>query len=209
MKINHRITIPNPEKTARIPSISDSDAVLTKEECNAILQIMETHERLTLGLVSSGGTGDGKFRLNTDYRVVHTADILEEEMPWLYEKVSALVHRFNNEFKFDLYGLLDDILFMRYDEPTEELPASHFSWHPDLGESYTALRKFSIVIGLSDTDAYEGGEFEYFEDGVQHYGKIPQGTAVAFPAYINHRVLPITKGRRCSLVIFVIGPRFR
>jgi PKHD-type hydroxylase len=207
MDIKSRLTIPDPGTLTSVPVISDSPSVLTKQECDDLIAMMQEHERLELGKVGNGT----KYNYNVDirHRVVRSADILEQDAPWLYEKVTTLIHQFNKEFRFDLYGLLDDIIFMRYDEPSEDLPAGHFNWHPDAGAGYTAMRKFSIVIGLSDEADYEGGEFEYFYGGIESFGKIPQGMAVAFPSYINHRVLPITKGRRCSLVIFVIGPRFR
>lgn len=205
MQIPPRLTLPDTNTLTEVPTISDSENFLTSDECDAIVALMQDHERLELGKIGRGN----RYRLDTDFRIVRSVDILDTEAPWLYEKMADLTMKFNKEFKFDLYGLLDDIIFMRYDEPTEDLGAGHFKWHTDAGSMYTAMRKFSIVVGLSDPDSYEGGEFEYFHGGVQSYGKIPKGTAVAFPCYVNHRVLPITKGRRCSLVTFVIGPRPR
>jgi len=35
------------------------------------------------------------------------------------------------------------------------------------------------------------------------------GNAVAFPAYIAHRVLPVSAGRRHALVAWIHGPGFR
>jgi len=35
------------------------------------------------------------------------------------------------------------------------------------------------------------------------------GSVIAFPSYINHKVSPVTKGLRKSLVAWVSGPRWR
>ena len=36
-----------------------------------------------------------------------------------------------------------------------------------------------------------------------------KGTIIIFPSFIRHRVTPVTKGVRKSLVVWVDGPRFR
>jgi len=36
-----------------------------------------------------------------------------------------------------------------------------------------------------------------------------RGTAIIFPAYVMHRVRPITRGVRRSLVAWVSGPPYR
>ena len=36
-----------------------------------------------------------------------------------------------------------------------------------------------------------------------------QGTAIFFPSYMEHAVVPVTKGTRYSLVCWVLGPNFR
>lgn len=67
------------------------------------------------------------------------------------------------------------------------------------------VRKLSLTIILNDD--FEGGEFEFHnnhspikENGV--------GTAIVFPSYLVHRVRPITKGTRYSLVSWFCGEPF-
>ena len=55
-------------------------------------------------------------------------------------------------------------------------------------------------------DDYEGGEFEFFLDDIQIKNEI--GTVIVFPSYFLHRVNPVTKGTRYSLVAWFRGPKF-
>jgi PKHD-type hydroxylase len=53
---------------------------------------------------------------------------------------------------------------------------------------------------------YEGGEFEFFDD--KRLIKEKTGTVIVFPSYIVHRVRPVTKGIRYSLVVWFCGEPF-
>ena len=90
----------------------------------------------------------------------------------------------------------------------------HFEYHQD-GNGFTRhsnnnkythnkTRKLSMSIILNDD--FEGGEFEFFEKGVV---KSKRGTIIVFPSYMLHRVRPVTKGTRYSLVAWFNGNPFR
>ena len=75
------------------------------------------------------------------------------------------------------------------------------------------VRKLSMTVLLNDT--YEGGEFEFMT-----YNKgecnttIPTefsmaGSVIVFPSGMEHRVRPVTKGIRYSLVNWFVGPPVR
>ena len=73
-------------------------------------------------------------------------------------------------------------------------------------------RKLSVVVQLSEPEDYEGGVFE-IDDVVRPYPLNtslfqPRGSILIFPSYIKHRVLPVTKGVRRSLVTWYNGPKF-
>ena len=73
-------------------------------------------------------------------------------------------------------------------------------------------RKLSMVIQLSDPKDYEGGILEIHAN--EHYPPPPdelkrRGTIVVFPSFLRHRVIPVTKGVRYSLVAWIEGPHFR
>ncbi|HXS81027.1 MAG TPA: 2OG-Fe(II) oxygenase, partial [Gammaproteobacteria bacterium] len=83
-----------------------------------------------------------------------------------------------------------------------------YDWHTDFA-GIRPLRKLSISIQLSRAEDYEGGELELL------YGNQPQkldktrGTLIAFPSFMLHRVMPVTRGTRWSLVAWVVGARWR
>lgn len=59
------------------------------------------------------------------------------------------------------------------------------------------VRKLSMSILLNDK--FEGGEFEFINESKVN---IKKGCAVIFPSWIPHRVNPVTKGVRYSLVVW-------
>ena len=67
----------------------------------------------------------------------------------------------------------------------------------------------TIVIN----DDYEGGHFETM---VLDHGKVVKtkvqatpGSAIIFPSNTQHRVTPVTKGIRYSVVVWFAGPPFK
>jgi PKHD-type hydroxylase len=73
-----------------------------------------------------------------------------------------------------------------------------------------APRKLSMAMLLSDPSEFEGGEFQVktTSDDVQTL-EVKKGRAWFFPSYMLHRVTPVTKGVRRSLVLWVGGPQFK
>ena len=66
----------------------------------------------------------------------------------------------------------------------------------------------SLSVQLSDAADYDGGGLEFAAHGeLREARRI--GTAVAFPAFLHHRVQPVRRGIRRSLVAWGHGPMFR
>ena len=53
----------------------------------------------------------------------------------------------------------------------------------------------------------EGGELQFF--GQQILTKEKTGTVIVFPSYMVHKVNPVTKGTRYSLVAWFVGEPFQ
>ena len=91
----------------------------------------------------------------------------------------------------------------------------HYDWHHDTSFAGVApyCRKLSFILQLSDSDEYEGGDFEldpdYRDDNFTKEELRAKGTAIVFPSFYKHRVTPVTKGVRRSLVAWAEGPKFR
>ena len=64
---------------------------------------------------------------------------------------------------------------------------------------------------LNDTSEYKGGKFQFNEGTEKNAVDVPQirGRMILFPSFMIHRVTPVTKGVRKSLVVWVLGPKFR
>jgi PKHD-type hydroxylase len=74
-----------------------------------------------------------------------------------------------------------------------------------------------MTCQLRDGSEYEGGELEFdfrnydpnMRDESKHIKKIkqilPKGSIVVFPSFVWHRVKPVTKGTRYSLVMWSLG----
>ena len=70
-------------------------------------------------------------------------------------------------------------------------------------------RKLTLSLQLSDGSAYEGCDLEARAAYPTDVAPRERGTLVAFRANVLHRVTPITRGVRKSLVIWAAGPEYR
>ena len=64
---------------------------------------------------------------------------------------------------------------------------------------------------LSDPQDYEGGNFEIQNSGAtkkQLFEMKKKGSVIIFPSFLQHRVTPVTKGKRLSLTGWAIGAKF-
>lgn len=73
-------------------------------------------------------------------------------------------------------------------------------------------RKLSCSIQLSNPLDYDGSDLE-LENVDEEYPPVNdirmQGTSIYFPSFIYHKVTPITRGTRYSLVAWFDGPKWR
>jgi hypothetical protein len=89
---------------------------------------------------------------------------------------------------------------MMYNRFGTDFSDRDFSWHCDAGK--TDSRLISIVAYLTEPDQFEGGTFEMKVDDTVISRRYRAGYAVAFPSkQLEHRVTPVTKGTRRSLVL--------
>lgn len=123
---------------------------------------------------------------------------------WVFDRLATVINEVNNGyFNFDLSAMEQGLQFTQY-----IAPGQHYEWHIDRGMN-VGIRKLSVTVQLSDPNDYEGGELEL------KFGKDPvvfereRGMACIFPSYVLHRVKPVTKGERFSLVAWVSGPPFK
>ena len=64
-----------------------------------------------------------------------------------------------------------------------------------------------MTLLLSPEDQFEGGDLEVSSPG--KFAKLKQGHAIIFASFLNHRVKPVTRGIRQSLVMWFGGTPFK
>ena len=111
-------------------------------------------------------------------------------------------------YNFNLSTLYENIQYTEYSSDYK----GHYGWHMDINGDYPFnLRKISVSIQLSSPDEYEGGDLEIFNGTKLDTPFIvpkTRGTICIFPSFLLHRVTPIIKGTRRSLVVWVGGSHF-
>lgn len=145
---------------------------------------------------------------------------IDAEFEYYNDKILSIGEKVNEQiFNLDLNTSMDP----QYTVYSEGM---HFDWHPDgpfgildargLNCIPNSLewRKLTCVTALTDGDAYEGGDFQIINpssgpDHCIHTIRMDAGSMIFFPAYSAHKVLPVTKGIRKTLVHWFCGPRWR
>jgi PKHD-type hydroxylase len=128
----------------------------------------------------------------------------DENSLWLYDRIQTMVLEANEIWQFQLNSIIDSIQYTEYYDN-----GGHYGWHMDIGPHPINHRKISITIQLSNPDEYEGGDLELWTGIGQVLAPRSQGCAVLFPSFIQHRVTPVTKGTRKSLVLWVGGGSYK
>jgi len=126
----------------------------------------------------------------------------------IWEKIKNAIAQCNaNYFKFDLTGCYEPGQLTLYSGSEQE----YYDWHIDSGfQIDTAPRKLSMSLLLNDTSDFEGGELMVKTcHDVGFALEQKKGRAWFFPSHTFHKVTPVTKGIRRSLVLWIGGPPFR
>ena len=119
--------------------------------------------------------------------------------------------RINNNASWNFN--IDTIEPLQYGEYNK---SQEYGWHVDQhNEPYSDRRVRKISFSVFINDDYTGGEFDLelhspsIKTRYETFSKLPLNTALFFQSDYWHRVRPVTKGVRKSLVGWVLGPEFR
>jgi PKHD-type hydroxylase len=180
-------------------------ASLSDGQVQSIIDIGDQYPTANAGLGFDGATQNNGTR-SSEIRWINVHDGTSKfvvDTLWYYINEAN-----RNAFGFDI-NYLPDIQYTKY---TAEQNGK-YDWHCDTFWANPSAfdRKLSVVIQLTDPSEYEGGDFELDPQ----YAQVPadqiraKGSVLVFPSFLNHRVTPVTKGERRSLVSWVQGPKFR
>jgi len=129
----------------------------------------------------------------------------EPEHKWLYERVWAAAQQCNRLFfNVEISTVEPNLQLGRYDSSDR----GFYDWHTDFS-GFRPLRKISISVQLSRPEDYDGGDLELLFASRPAQLEKARGTFIAFPSFVLHRVTPVTRGTRWSLVAWILGNRWR
>lgn len=179
----------------------------SEDDCKKIVALGQTFKPQEATVILDENKIDNSIRRST----VRWVPRFEPRCFTLFQTVKALFEEANSQvFGFDL-TCLSEIQFTEYHSDVQ----GKYGWHRDIvwvARNTKVQRKLSMVIQLSKPKNYEGGRLELdFEDkDVAIPDKmLDQGSVIIFPSFTKHRVTPVTKGTRYSLVSWHAGPPFR
>ena len=71
------------------------------------------------------------------------------------------------------------------------------------------IRKISMTCLLSDPSEFTGGDLMFSDAVAEKPLQLKQGQAIFFASFLRHKVAPVKKGVRKSLVMWFGGPPFK
>ena len=154
-----------------------------------------------------GGGESGQY--DTKKRVTTISWIPFNKMPEMYQQVENQLSIINlNHFGFDGVRLTEPAQFTEYPKK------GFYDWHMDLNafgaNGQNPIRKISMTCLLSDPKDFTGGELMFSDaGGDQKPLDLKQGQAIFFASFLRHKVAPVKKGIRRSMVMWFGGPPFK
>ena len=191
--------------------------------CDDIIKYGLSHSE---SLARTGGYGNRELTKDEirDMKRKRNSDLVWLNDPWIYRELHPYIHQANRaagwNFEWDRSASCQ---FTKYKLN------QYYDWHCDgwdkpyekQGPEHGKIRKLSMTCQLTDGSEYEGGELEFdfrnydphMRDESKHLRQakeiLPKGSIIVFPSFVWHRVKPVTKGVRYSLVMWNLGYPFR
>lgn len=119
---------------------------------------------------------------------------------WLQQRLELLLQTVNQRYFHFQLSRLSSLQLLAYG------PGDFFELHADLGPGDASSRKLSLIVFLSPREDYAGGELLLGAQG-RPVEQVP-GHALVFPSYLVHRITPVTRGQRLTLVGWAHGRPF-
>jgi len=180
--------------------VETTTPLFTPEQCKMIIEAGHKQPRQD-GQVGGGskGTTDTKTRLS------HISWIPFQLLPEMYKTLERVMLQTNgNHFGFEGMRITEQAQFTEYSN------GGFYDWHIDSDVNCAnepPVRKISMTCLLSNENEFEGGGLELMSEG--KFARPKQGHAIFFASFIRHRVVPVTKGTRRSLVMWFGGTPFK
>lgn len=176
-------------------------------------------------IARTGGYGDKELSKDDikNMQRKRKSDLTWLNDTWIYKEIHPYIHKANKDAGWNFeWDRSESCQFTKYKHN------QYYDWHcdswdrpyqkkegdPDNGK----IRKLSMTCQLTDGSEYKGGELEFDfrnndPDKKSNIHKcteiLSKGSIVVFPSFVWHRVKPVTKGKRYSLVMWNLGYPFK
>ena len=180
--------------------VETTTPLFTPEQCKIIIEAGHKQPR------EDGQVGGGKGgQVDTKTRLSHISWIPFNVLPEMYKTLERVMLQTNgNHFGFEGMQITEPAQFTEYSD------GGFYDWHIDSDVNCAnepPVRKISMTCLLSNENEFEGGGLELMSEG--KFARPKQGHAIFFASFIRHRVVPVTKGTRRSLVMWFGGTPFK
>ena len=181
--------------------VETTTPLFTPDQCRQVIECgrRQKPQKAQVGMGKPGGGLDTKKRVTT------ISWIPFDEMKEMYDQLNEFIQQANrNHFGFEDVHVTEQAQFTEYPE------GGFYDWHMDTDVNMKhepPVRKISMTLLLSPESQFEGGELELMTKGKR--AKMKQGHAIIFASFLNHRVAPVTRGVRQSLVMWFGGTPFK
>ena len=183
--------------------VETTKPIFTPEQCKMIIAAGRAEPRNDAQVGNKQGIRGGV--LDTETRTSHISWIPFSKMDGMYKDLNKIMKTTNgNHFGFDGMTINEMAQYTEYPE------GGFYDWHVDNDvnmQNEPPVRKISMTCLLSPENEFEGGDLELMSEG--KVAKLKQGHAIFFASFIRHRVKPVTRGRRQSLVMWIGGTPFK
>ena len=182
--------------------VTTTNPLFSPKQCQMIIEAGRAQPKHN---ASVGGGKKGGATVDTKTRTSHISWIPFKKMPDMYKDIEKTMNKTNgNHFGFDGMQITEMAQYTEYPS------GGFYDWHMDSDVNFAhepPVRKISMTCLLSHESEFEGGELEIEKE--ENKVKLVQGQAIFFASFIRHRVAPVTKGVRKSLVMWFGGPPLR
>lgn len=181
--------------------IKTNTPLFSPDQCRQIIKSgrEQKPQQAGVGMDRPDGSVDTKKRTTT------ISWIPFDTMKPMYQDLNNFIQAANlNHFGFDDIRITEPAQF------TEYPVGGFYDWHMDTDvnmQNEPPVRKISMSILLNHESEFEGGDLEIMSPGKTCH--MTQGQGFAFASFINHRVKPVTRGVRQSLVVWFGGKPFK
>ena len=175
--------------------------IFTPKQCQMVINAGRSEPKQN----ASVGGREGKSGIDTETRTSHISWIPFSKTTEMYKDIEKVMKTTNgNHFGFDGMQITEMAQYTEYPE------GGFYDWHIDSDTHFAhepSVRKISMTLLLSPDNEFEGGDLEIMKEG--QAAKLKQGHAIFFASFIRHRVTPVIRGNRKSLVMWFGGTPFK